>query len=194
MIQGEKVYLSAVEPENWETLRAWRNLPELRANFREYRELTKGMQEQYWRAVEQDRTQVHFEVHTEKAHRQSVIDDKTGKIIKPSHIAYNELIGYCGLTHISWTNRSGEFGLYIAPEFQGNGYGWDALTTLVKYGFEELNLHRIWCECYSNNDHAVGMYATMGFRSEGILKQHYYHAGQYWDSVIMGLLKEEWEG
>ena len=41
MVRGKKVYLSSLERENLEQLRQWRNLPELRKYFREYREITK---------------------------------------------------------------------------------------------------------------------------------------------------------
>lgn len=182
MIKGEKVYLCAVDPSNWEQLRQWRNMPELRAGFREYRELTVGTQKDYWQSVEHDRSQCHFEVWIKRYK-----DTLTGINM------CEQLIGYCGLTHISWTNRSAEFGIYIAPEFQGKGYGYDALKTLLNYGFYELNLNRIYAEVYGNNTHALEVYHTIGFRTEGTMREHYYHDGQYWDSFIIGMLRRDWE-
>ena len=47
MVRGKKVYLSSLERENLEQLRQWRNLPELRKYFREYREITKENQSKW---------------------------------------------------------------------------------------------------------------------------------------------------
>ena len=44
MIKGKKVYLSAIEESDLEQLRQWRNLPEYRKHFREYREISTTMQ------------------------------------------------------------------------------------------------------------------------------------------------------
>ena len=66
------------------------------------------------------------------------------------------------------------------------------MRTLIKYGFEDLNLNRIWCEVYSNND-AIDVYRHIGFKDEGILRQTYFNEGKYWDSHLMGMLREEYE-
>ena len=51
MIKGNKVYLSAVEEKDLEQLRYWRNLPEYRKYFREYREISRPMQEKWFSDV-----------------------------------------------------------------------------------------------------------------------------------------------
>ena len=66
-----------------------------------------------------------------------------------------------------------------------------SLRTLIKYGFEELNMNRIWCEVYSNND-ALHIYKHLDFVEEGVLRQNYYAEGKYWDSHILSMLKEEY--
>ena len=65
------------------------------------------------------------------------------------------------------------------------------LETLIKYGFEELNLNRIWCEVYSNND-SIHLYRKIGFKDEGILRQHVFKNGEYLDSYVLGMLKTEY--
>ena len=81
--------------------------------------------------------------------------------------------------------------ILIGDVFRNGGYGSDALRLLIAYGFNTLNLHRIWCEVYSNNS-AINVYRHLGFKDEGILRQHHYDEGQYWDSHMLGLLRSEW--
>ena len=52
-------------------------------------------------------------------------------------------------------------------------------------------MNRIWCEVYSNND-ALQIYKHLGFKEEGVLRQNYYSEGEYWDSHILSMLKEEY--
>ena len=104
------------------------------------------------------------------------------------------MIGSCGLTYINWVYRTAEFSITIGNKsYRSGGFGSDTLRTLIKYGFEELNLNRIWCEVYSNNA-AIDIYKHIGFVEEGILRQNYYNEGRYWDSHIMSMLREEYLG
>ena len=172
-LTGSKVYLTAVNKESIEQFRQWRNRPELRRYFREYRELSKDMQERWFESrVLNDPDQVNFEIH----------DKETDK-----------LIGHCGLYYINWIHRHAEFGIYIGDDsFRSGGYGSDTLRTLVRYGFDELNLNRIWCEVYGNND-ALDIYKHIGFVYEGTMRDSYYSEGQYWDAHILAMLKGDYE-
>lgn len=172
MIKGKKVYLTAVDRPSIEQLRTWRNNPELRKYFREYREISVEMQERWFSERVNTQNQVDFEIH----------DIESGK-----------LIGHCGLYYIDWVNRNAEFTVYIGDMmFRNGGYGSDALRLLFDYGFKTLNLHRIWAEVYSNNA-AIGIYRRLGFRDEGIKRQHHFEAGEWLDSFMLGLLQDEWD-
>ena len=70
MVNGKKVYLSSVERENLEQLRQWRNQPELRKYFREYREITKDMQNKWYEnRVLNSKEQVDFEIHDKESNK-----------------------------------------------------------------------------------------------------------------------------
>lgn len=171
MLKNKKVILESVNHCDIKKFQAWRNNPELRKYFREYREISDDMQEAWFSKISQDKNQINF----------SIKEKGTKK-----------LIGHCGLYYISWTNRTAEFGIYIGDfEYRGKGFGSDALRMLCKYGFEELNLNRIWCEVYSNNK-SLDMYRHIGFKDEGVLRQTYYSSGKYWDSYILSMLKNEY--
>lgn len=172
MIEGKKIYLSSVSKDSIEAFRLWRNDPNLRKYFREYREISDLMQEKWYKRINETDKQVDFEIRTQNS---------------------DKLIGHCGLYYISWTNRVAEFGIYIGDHgYRSGGFGSDALRTLIEYGFNQLNLNRIWCEVYSNNN-ALDIYKHIGFVEEGLLRQSYYDDGVYWDSHILGLLKEDWK-
>ena len=172
-IKGKKVFLSAVEESSLEQLRLWRNKPELRKYFREYREINRAMQQRWYEnMVLGDKEQVNFEIH----------DIEGGK-----------LIGHCGLYYIDWINRHAEFGIYVGDlEYRRGGYGSDALRALIEYGFKDLNLNKIWCEVYTNND-ALDIYRHIGFKDEGLIRQHYFNEGKYWDANVLSLLRCEYE-
>jgi UDP-4-amino-4,6-dideoxy-N-acetyl-beta-L-altrosamine N-acetyltransferase len=172
MLIGKKVTLKAVEEESLEQFRNWRNDPELRKYFREYREISKTMQKKWFDNICNDKNQVNFEIRT--------LDEDT-------------LLGHCGLYYINWITRSGEFGIYIGnKQYRNGGNGSDALRTLIKYGFENLNLNKIWCEVYDNNP-SIEVYKHIGFVFEGTMRQNYYSEGRYWDSHILSLLREEYK-
>jgi len=172
MIKGKRVYLQAVEEESIEQLRQWRNNPELRQYFREYREISKKMQSAWYdNRVCNNANQVDFEIR----------DKETQK-----------LIGHCGLYYIDWVNRKAEFTIYIGDfTFRNGGYGSDTLRNLIDYGFNTLNLNKIWCEVYSNNK-AIEIYEHLGFTREGTMRQHYFDNGKWWDSHFMSLLESEY--
>lgn len=172
MIEGKKVYLTAVNKTSISQLQEWRNSPGLRRYFREYREISDEMQRRWYEErVLSNKDQVDFEIH----------DAATGN-----------LIGHCGLYYISWVSRTAEFTVYIGDmSYRKGGFGSDALRLLFTYGFDTLNLNRIWCEVYSNNE-AIKVYRHLGFKDEGCLRKHHYDEGKYWDSYILGLLKDEW--
>lgn len=172
MIEGKKVILESVDSTHLEQFRIWRNNPDLRKYFREYREISDEMQKKWFEKITTDQNQVNF----------SIKDKKTKK-----------LIGHCGLYYINWRSRHGEFGIYLGDNsFRGGGFGSDALRQLCRYGFDELNLNKIWCEVYSNNA-SLEMYRHIGFVDEGILRENYYCDGKYWDSFVLSMLKKEYE-
>lgn len=97
-------------------------------------------------------------------------------------------IGVCGFTSINQRNQSAEFSLYIAPEHQKFGYGKSALRTLVRHGFEDWNLHRIWGETFDGNP-AYKVFGELGFQLEGILRDTYYREGKFINSHIYATIK-----
>lgn len=100
-------------------------------------------------------------------------------------------VGVCGLTSIDKQNQRAEFSLYIHKEEQSQGFGHSALFTLLRHGFEDLNLIRIWGETMDGNP-AIEMFQSLGLKHEGTLRKAYYKGGLFLDSKIIAALREEW--
>ncbi|HET8716870.1 MAG TPA: GNAT family protein [Nocardioidaceae bacterium] len=102
-----------------------------------------------------------------------------------------ELVGHVALFAIT-PARGATLGIVLAPERTSRGYGTDAMRLLLRYGFDELGLHRIGLQVWAFNDRARATYRALGFREEGRRRDVLFHAGRFHDEVQMGLLEEEW--
>jgi RimJ/RimL family protein N-acetyltransferase len=103
----------------------------------------------------------------------------------------NPTIGVCGLTDIDYIHRKAEFSIYVAPEAQKHGHGENALRCLLDFGFKDLGLNRIWGETYEGNV-GLKLYPKVGFVEEGHLRESYYKKGEFIDSYIFAILRDEW--
>jgi RimJ/RimL family protein N-acetyltransferase len=74
----------------------------------------------------------------------------------------------------------------------GQGYGTEATRLVVDYAFRTLNLNRVSLEVYEYNPRGLHVYEKVGFRLEGRLRQDTFRDGRYWDTLILGILREEW--
>jgi RimJ/RimL family protein N-acetyltransferase len=103
-----------------------------------------------------------------------------------------ELIGYTGLYDIDWVNRRAEFGILIGnKEYWNQVFGVEATQAMLKFAFQDLGLHRVFLEVLALHKTAVKLYTKCGFRKEGELRQHTYRRGHYHNTLVMGLLRDE---
>lgn len=170
MISGEFVNLRAITREDLEPLRLWRNKPEMRRFFREYREISPEMQHNWF--------------------ENSVLKDPSVRMFAIERKSDGALMGACGLCYIDPINRNADFSIYLGLDdiYIDDKYAPDAGGLLIRYGFEELNLHRIWAEIYSIDHPKQKFLPTMGFQLEGTHKQTHFTEGKWVDSLFYGLL------
>ena len=141
-------------------LRAWRNDERIYNWCRQFT-LINDMQQSLW-----------FESQSKDSSIEMMLIKEKGR-----------MIGVCGLTSIDHKNRRAEFSLYIAPDHQGKGMATDALKTLFKWGFNELNLNRIWVESFAANK-ANALFEKIGMQKEGARKEFYFKGGKYVDAIL----------
>ncbi len=104
-------------------------------------------------------------------------------------------IGQMGINWMSPTHRFANLGALIGePDYWGSGYGTDALTLLVEYCFNWLDLRKVWIGTMSVNVRVMRQMEKVGFTLEGRLRQMMYGSGEWYDDMNYGLLREEWPG
>lgn len=99
-------------------------------------------------------------------------------------------IGGVGL-RLELDHHRAELGYWIGVPYWGNGYATEAARALLRYGFDELKLHRIYASYFSNNPASGRIMAKLGMRKEGCLRSHMVKWGEYHDLMIYGMVKED---
>lgn len=175
MIKGVKVGLRAVEKEDLPLFRNWRNITDFRKHFREVRELSLTDQEKWFDSLQATR-HINFMF--------TIVDLST-----------NTPIGAAGLLYINWTIRSADFSFYIGKDAMyigDDGIAEEAAKLLTDYGFNNLNLNKIWMELYEFDTQKISFFTDkFGFKKDGILRQNCFENGKYWDSLIISLIKDD---
>ena len=101
-------------------------------------------------------------------------------------------IGGCGFHTWAPDHRRAEIGYGLhSDEYKQKGLMTEALLAILKYGFEEMNLHRIEALTDPENAASQKLLANFGFIKEGVLREHYVVNGVPLNSIAYSLLKPE---
>jgi len=166
---GKKCYLSPIDINDAEKFTEWLNDLELTVNLTLYNSIIN---------VESEKV---FLENLSKEHNYSIIDLET-----------DELIGNCGFLEVDNLNQTGEVGIFIGNKsFWGKGYGTEALTLLLDYGFKALNLHNIQLRVYGYNKRAIKSYEKVGFKLIGIRRNALYRNRERHNIIFMDILANE---
>jgi RimJ/RimL family protein N-acetyltransferase len=105
-----------------------------------------------------------------------------------------EPIGVISLMNISEANDSAELSVIVGhPEDRHQGYGAEAIALLLSYGFEDLGLNRVGLSVFEFNEDAISTYEKLGFRREGRLRKALKRDDAFYDAILMGISRSEWE-
>ena len=103
-------------------------------------------------------------------------------------------IGYVELDGILWIHRVSGVSIAIGEaQHWGKGYGYEAMQLVLRFAFDELNLHRVQLTVFSYNERAIALYEKLGFQREGVYREHLQRDGKRYDMYLYGLLRSEWE-
>jgi RimJ/RimL family protein N-acetyltransferase len=108
-------------------------------------------------------------------------------------LATGELIGNAGLHHFFEQNRRCEIGYSLASKHWGQGYATEALRTIIRHGFDALDLNRIEADIDPRNIGSARVLEKLGFRKEGYMPERWFVCGEFADTVNYGLLKRYWD-
>ncbi len=176
MIRGEITGLRAVEIEDLKLMRDWRNIPSFRQNFREFKELNMKNQNDWFDYVSSSKNDFMFII---------------------TRLYDNKPVGVCGLTYINQIIKSADFSFYIGHKelyIDDKGLAFDSANLLINYGFKTLNLNKIWMELYEFDDKKINFFTNkFNFKIDGKLRQNCFHDGKYYDSLMLSLIKSEYD-
>lgn len=168
ILNGEKVYLLPITNADTPNIVLWRNTDFVQKNFI-YRQS--------------------FTIESHEQWIQEVVNK--GKAIQ--YIIYEKLtnisIGSVYLRDIDQENSKAEYGIFIGiKEALGKGFGSEAAKLIIQYGFQELNLHKIFLRVFSNNIRAIKSYEKAGFIKEAYLREEVRIDNIFYDIVRMAII------
>lgn len=172
MIYGEKTRLRRIERKDIPTFVRWFNDPEVRDFLTMYRPISTAEEEKWFEGHLEDQSSELFAVET----------------------ADGVHIGNIGLHDINWQYRQVALGIVIGEkEYWGKGYGSDAIRTLLRFAFQEMNLRRVFLRVREDNARGIRAYEKCGFQQEGRMREAIYSNGRYYDELWMGILRHEFD-
>jgi diamine N-acetyltransferase len=177
MIFGQRIRFRAPERSDIPNYVTWFNDPEVRAGMLVYLPMSMADEEIWFENM----------LKNPAPERPMIIEVQQQGTWAP--------IGACGVVDIDWRSRVGELGILIGDKrYWNQGYGTEAMQLLLLHGFETLNLNRICLQVYATNPRAIRCYEKAGFVHEGCKRQAMYKNGQYFDILLMSVLRSEWTG
>jgi RimJ/RimL family protein N-acetyltransferase len=176
MLKGKLVLLRPVQKSDITYFLKWFNDPEVIQYLEMYLPMTEMSEQKF---IEELGTSLATTVAF------FVIEAINGEQNKP--------IGSIALGRINAKDHSATFGLAIGDkQYWSRGYGNEAANLIIRYGFEQLNLHRISSSAWSFNERSIRLHLKLGFREEGRRLEAVYKNGAYHHEVMFGLLRQDW--
>jgi len=164
--------LREVGPGDREQLRAWRNSPEVARHMYTDHVISEAEHAAWFARMMDDPSSRYWIV-----------------------VADGRDLGAVNLAQIGPGNGTASWGFYLTetPPPPGRGAGVYALYRLADEAFGGLGLERLWAEVLASNRRSIGVHEILGFRREGVLRQHVVKDGTREEVVRMGLMRAEWE-
>ena len=171
MIAGEHVILRAFERDDADRCYRWMNDPNI----------VRTLKTRYPIAFQNEAEWLDKAMHPAQSERHFAVERKDDR----------QHIGNASIHDIEWVSRTAAFGLFIGePSAWNRGFGSDAIRTLVRFAFEEMNLRKLRIDVFEYNERAKHVLEAQGFVQEGRLRQEFYREGSYHDIVILSVFRE----
>jgi ribosomal-protein-alanine N-acetyltransferase len=103
----------------------------------------------------------------------------------------DRLIGACGIHGV--TEMQASIGYILNRGYWGHGYATEAAKALVDHLFDELGVHRVYASCDPENHASIRVLEKVGMSLEGRLRENMIIHGEYRDSLVFGILVNEWK-
>jgi [ribosomal protein S5]-alanine N-acetyltransferase len=102
-------------------------------------------------------------------------------------------IGNISLQNIDWISRSAEYAVILGDrDYWGKGVAKEASDLIIRHGFMELNIHRIYCGTAEDNLPMQKLAAYLGMEKEGVRKEALFKNGKYKDIYEYGIVRDKY--
>lgn len=169
-----RVYLRALEPEDYAKLHEWRNDDEIGIFFSGTRRFTSTLNEKKW-------------IEERIFNKENV---SCAICLKET----DEFIGCIFLYDIDHLNRSGCCSCFIGEKsLWGEGYATDAMVLMERHAFHDKGLVRMWGHIIADNHGSLRLVEKCNFKKEGLLRRATYVDGVFKDLYMVAVLREEFD-
>ncbi len=101
------------------------------------------------------------------------------------------VIGVVELMAFDWKNKNAEIGYWLGRKYWGEGLMTETVRLILKFGFGNLGLHRIYAKLFEDNTGSVRILEKSGFKLEGRMREERYRYGKWHDVLRYGILESE---
>lgn len=168
MEELELVNILSADQELWEKMLSWRTHESV-AKYFGSSSISKQEHFQWVQSLKSNKNRIVFSINVE-----------------------GEPVGICGLKDIDYNNKNAEFEIYMNPNVSGKGIGFSSMIALLVYGFKKLDLKRVYAFYNEKNIRAKNLYDRLGFIREGRLRKNVKFEGNFVDSFLISMLRNEW--
>lgn len=105
----------------------------------------------------------------------------------------NKMIGTCGFTRINTDSNSAEIGYVLNPDYWGRGIAAEAVRRVMRFGFDELSLHRIEAKYMIDNIQSRRVMEKVGMTYEGVNRDSMFVRGNYVSVGVCAILSSEFD-
>jgi ribosomal-protein-alanine N-acetyltransferase len=174
-IETEHLLMREFRDEDWPVMAAYWADPRYQRHYREVEDVQAAVRELIGKFVAGQGEE------PRRVFQLAIVDRDSGR-----------LIGNCGVRVNDAKRREGNIGYELNPEVWGRGYATEAARAMLRFGFEELGLHRIWAGCVADNVGSWRVMEKVGMRREAHFREFEWYRGRWWDTLIYAVLEREW--
>lgn len=172
-LQGKNIHLRALEPEDLEFVYAIENDENIWEVSNTITPYSKFLIRQY----------------LENAH-QDIFESKQLRLVICKQDS-SDAIGLIDLFDFDAKNKRAGVGIIIQNEVdRNNGFGKEALSLVIYYAFEQLQLHQLYANIGTENKASESLFITFGFERIGVKKDWNFTNNAFHDEAVFQLIKK----
>lgn len=119
-------------------------------------------------------------------------ENELGKNFAICRQADQQLIGSLAIYAVDYQNLHCQLGITLSGQYQGKGYGREAMNLIIHFIFMYLPINKIKLQVFSFNFKAIHLYKQLGFKHEGTLKEEIFRFAAFQDLESYALFRKDW--